>query len=124
MRFYNDSYSTTPETAEVAIQAFKVPKVLILGGSSKRSDFRSLGKTHFAIAEHPRDHRRRRRMAADQSAHSQSKNQDHRKVQTMAASCAKQKMWANGRRGASLPGCASFGMFRNYTERGKESSGK
>jgi len=48
------------ETAEVAIQAFQMPKVLILGGSSKRSDFASLGQTHFAIAEHPRDHRRRR----------------------------------------------------------------
>lgn len=42
--FYSDSASTIPETAVAAINSFRSPKVLILGGSSKNSDFSLLGK--------------------------------------------------------------------------------
>ena len=36
VKFYNDSASTIPETAIAAIASFENPKVLILGGASKR----------------------------------------------------------------------------------------
>ncbi len=45
VRYYDDSFSTTPETAEAAIEAFEDPEILILGGSSKNSNFEELGKT-------------------------------------------------------------------------------
>ncbi len=43
--YYNDSFGTTPETAIAAIQAFVQPKVLILGGGDKNSDYSQLIKT-------------------------------------------------------------------------------
>lgn len=44
VRFYDDSFSTIPETTIAAIEAFRDPEILILGGSSKNSDFKELGE--------------------------------------------------------------------------------
>ncbi len=45
VKYYNDSFGTTPETAIVAIKSFKQPKVVILGGSDKGSDYKELART-------------------------------------------------------------------------------
>ncbi len=42
--YFNDSFSTVPETAIAAVKAFKEPIILIAGGSDKGSDFTELGK--------------------------------------------------------------------------------
>ncbi|MBM3205276.1 UDP-N-acetylmuramoyl-L-alanine--D-glutamate ligase [Candidatus Shapirobacteria bacterium] len=49
--FYNDSFSTTPETTMAAIKSFQKPIVLIAGGSEKGSDYTQLGQeiTHSTV---------------------------------------------------------------------------
>jgi UDP-N-acetylmuramoylalanine--D-glutamate ligase len=39
VKYYDDSFGTTPETSVVAMQAFATPKVMILGGSDKGIPF-------------------------------------------------------------------------------------
>lgn len=45
VKYYNDSFGTTPETAIVAVKAFDQPKVLIVGGSDKGVPFDDLAST-------------------------------------------------------------------------------
>ncbi len=45
VKYYNDSFGTTPETAIVAIQAFDAPKIMIVGGSEKGADYQDLVTT-------------------------------------------------------------------------------
>jgi UDP-N-acetylmuramoylalanine--D-glutamate ligase len=44
VQYYNDSFSTTPETAAVAVEALPAPKVLVLGGSDKNIPFDALAQ--------------------------------------------------------------------------------
>lgn len=48
--YFDDSFSTVPETTIAAIKAFSEPIILIAGGSEKGSDFTQLGKV---ISEAP-----------------------------------------------------------------------
>ncbi len=45
VKYYDDSFGTTPETASVAIESFSEPKVVILGGSDKGTEFDVLADT-------------------------------------------------------------------------------
>lgn len=49
VRYYNDSFGTTPETAIVAMEAFDEPEILILGGRGKGIPFDELAKE---VAKH------------------------------------------------------------------------
>lgn len=44
VKFYNDSFSTNPDTAIAAIKSFTEPIILIAGGSEKNADYKELGE--------------------------------------------------------------------------------
>jgi UDP-N-acetylmuramoylalanine--D-glutamate ligase len=132
VRYYDDSFSTTPETAIAAIESFTEPKVLILGGSSKKSDFRELGevirkaeniRAIIGIGEE---------WSKIKSQISNLKSQSHnlklkseilfiegaRNMETIVKAAA--KIARPGDVVLLSPACASFGMFRNYKDRGEQ----
>ncbi|MCA9334378.1 UDP-N-acetylmuramoyl-L-alanine--D-glutamate ligase [Candidatus Saccharibacteria bacterium] len=45
VKYYDDSFGTTPETAIVAMQAFEQPKIVILGGSDKGASYAELAQS-------------------------------------------------------------------------------
>ena len=122
--YYDDSFGTTPDTAIVAIQAITKPKVLILGGSDKKADYSQLavaikesnvrkivliGQTAPAIKE-----------ALSKAGFNDivDGGSNMRSIVSTAQSQAQ--------RGDAVilsTACASFDMFKDYTERGNQFSG-
>jgi UDP-N-acetylmuramoylalanine--D-glutamate ligase len=121
VRYYDDSFSTTPETAIAAIEAFEDNKILILGGSSKHSDFTRLGKVICetknikAIIGIGEEWERIRAELKVESA----KFKVIEGCKNMKEIVEKAREIAEAGDVVLLsPACASFDMFQNYKERG------
>ncbi|MCL5666680.1 MAG: UDP-N-acetylmuramoyl-L-alanine--D-glutamate ligase [Patescibacteria group bacterium] len=124
IKFYNDSFSTTPETAIAAINSFSEPLVVILGGSSKFADFTDLGRT---IAETKNikalvltgQEAGRIKEAIFKAGKALPKIMEGaanmKGIFTQALSAAQK-----GDVVLLSPACASFGMFKNYKDRGEQ----
>lgn len=121
--YYDDSFSTTPETAIAAIESFDKPKILILGGSSKGSDFTILGKV---IRES--DSIKAIIGIGEEWEEIKSEINDNKAkllvvegandMKTIVA--AANKLAKPGDVVLLSPACASFGMFANYKDRGEK----
>lgn len=121
VKYYDDSFGTTPDTAIVAIQAFAQPVVLILGGSDKGANFETLtdeivkdrvscaitiGATGPVIAEQLRKKGLKNIISG---------------LSTMPdIVAAAQKAAAPGSVVLLSTGCASFGLFKDYKDRGDQ----
>ena len=120
--FYNDSFATTPEATIVAVEAFKKPVVLIAGGSDKGSDYTKLGekianssvKVLILIGQMA-EKIRQAVLAAG------FKGEIIFQLQTMdeILRVCLQKAVSGGVVLLS-PACASFGMFKDYKDRGNQ----
>jgi UDP-N-acetylmuramoylalanine--D-glutamate ligase len=123
VRYYDDSFSTTPETAIAAIQAFKEPEILILGGSSKNSDFSELGSV-ISKAENVKaiigiGVEWERIKAKFQIPNSKFPIiEGAKKMRTIVQAAA--KIAQPGDVVLLTPACASFDMFKNYKDRGEQ----
>jgi len=123
VRYYDDSFSTTPETAIAAIEAFEVPEILILGGSSKNSDFSELGsiiskaKNIKAIIGIGIEWTRIKEQIAksDKPIPVIEGAKDMQTIVTAAAKIAQKDDVV-----LLTPACASFDMFKNYKDRGEQ----
>ena len=122
VQFYNDSYSTIPETAIAAIEAFSQPKVLILGGSSKKSDFAKLGqKIHDdgrikAVVLIGREAARIKKAIEDAGPTGALLIEGAKNMHQIANLAYKEAK--AGDVVILSPACASLDMFKNYHDRG------
>jgi UDP-N-acetylmuramoylalanine--D-glutamate ligase len=124
-KYFDDSFSTTPETAIAAIEAFDQQKILILGGSSKDSDFAKLGKviresdSIKAIIGIGEEWDRIKQEIGTTNQESKylviEGAEDMHTIVTAIAKIAK-----TGDVILLSPACASFDMFRNYKDRGEQ----
>jgi UDP-N-acetylmuramoylalanine--D-glutamate ligase len=125
IKFYDDSFSTTPESAVAAIKAFSEPLVAILGGSKKNSDFTELAKT---IAQTPNI--RALILIGEEAPRIKQAIGEFLKVpKPLMLEGAKNmpeifnqinQVAKAGDAVLLSPACASFGMFKNYKDRGEQ----
>ena len=123
VKYYDDSFSTTPETAIAAIESFEEPKILILGGSSKNSDFSELGQI---ISESGTI----KAIIGIGIEWERIKLTINHKLQTINYIEDCQNMHEIVQKAAEIsevgdvvllsPACASFGMFKSYKDRGEQ----
>ncbi len=119
VQYFNDSFSTTPETAIAAIKSFSEPMTIILGGSDKGSDYTELGRV-IGESRNVKNVILIGRMAPRIKAAIQNfsgrvvaggKNMGE--IITTA-----EKLARPGEVVVLSPACASFDMFANYKDRG------
>jgi len=121
VKYYDDSFATTPETSVAAIQAFSQPKILILGGSDK-------GIPLNPIADEVVKSNVKHVVAIDEMGDVIAKQLEKRGfknitlgLKTMPEIVAAAKTQANPGDVVLLStGCASFGLFTDYKDRGDQ----
>lgn len=122
VKYYDDSFGTTPETAMVAFEAFSEPKIGIVGGSDKGIPFKELAKTIATsntkaliaigdtgpkISELVRTQNPSIKIYEDINTMSEIVEKAHSIAET-------------GDVVLLSTGCASFGLFKNYKDRGEQ----
>jgi UDP-N-acetylmuramoylalanine--D-glutamate ligase len=123
VKYYDDSIATTPGSAIAAMKAFSEPKVLIMGGSSKGADFSSVAKvatsqnvkTVIVIG------------AEALAIEAAFKHENDIPVINLGSEVSMTQIVAMAQQHSSTgdvvvlsPACASFGMFKNYSDRGDQ----
>ena len=119
--YYNDSFATTPESAIIALNSFHQPIILLAGGAEKNSNFKELAKTikkkvKFLVL-FKGDSTPRIKAEVEKAGFSKNKIKVVNSIKEAVVVARK-----NAKDGDVIlmsPACASFGMFRNYKERGK-----
>ena len=121
VKYYDDSIATIPGAAIAALKSFDCPKVIILGGSSKGSDFTELGNE---LARQDV----KAILIGDEAinislACKKAGFYDFEIIEnpTMAKVVARaQKLAKVGSVVLLSPASASFGLFKNYADRGEQ----
>ncbi len=123
VRYFDDSFGTTPETAIVAIEAFSGPKVVILGGSDKGAEFKELAHT-------VKNNNVKTVIAIGDTAPKITQNLHEAGYENIIDGGKTMSEIVNAARNAAQSGdvvllstgCASFGLFKNYKDRGEQFS--
>jgi UDP-N-acetylmuramoylalanine--D-glutamate ligase len=121
VQYYDDSFGTTPETAAVAVQSFKEPKIIILGGSDKGADF-------AVLAQAIKDNNVRRAIIIGATGPRIIAALETAGFTDMSLGGNSLESAVQMAHEAAQPGdvvllstaCASFDMFKNYKDRGDQ----
>ena len=141
VKYYDDSFSTTPETAIAAIKSFSEPLIVILGGSEKGSDYTELGRTIIEAenikaviligltALKIKESLRQGLIGLDPLRGSNPFGDKVLKIVEGLSSMEEvvERAFKLGRSGDVVllsPACASFDMFKNYKDRGNQFKGE
>ena len=120
-KYYDDSIATTPTSAIAALRSFTGSKVIILGGSSKGSDFTELGKEltkHDVKAILIGDESANIAKACQLAGFYDFEIMDNSTMEDVARRA--QLLAKNDSVVLLSPACASFGLFKNYVDRGEQ----
>ena len=120
--YYNDSFATTPEATQTALKSFTAPIILLASGAEKKSDFSKLAKDivkqvkYLVLFKGEATARIRKEVIkagfkANNIVIANSMKEAIKKAQQKAI---------KGDIILMSPACASFGMFKNYKDRGKQ----
>ena len=122
--YYNDSFATNPDATIAAIRAVEGPKVLLLGGHDRGLDFTSLAdqinnqdnEVEYIITFGESG----KRIASTLQESGVSNIEAIESKQLQDVITASQKQATKGSAVVFSPACASFDMFKNFEERGKQ----
>ena len=121
-RYFNDSLATTPESAEVALEAFTSPIVLLAGGYDKQVD---LSQMASAIARRVKAVALMGQTAARLRELIEQTPGNQCRVSSELSSLREVCEWAVAQSDEGdvvllSPGCASYDWFRNFADRGQQ----
>lgn len=120
--YINDSYATNPEPTIAALHSFEQPKILILGGSTKGADFSKLAQEivnsnvpGVVLIGNEADTINYKLKTTNYKGIIKLGGQTMKEIVKVAKNLAKQ-----GDVVLLSPACASFGLFKDYKDRGKQ----
>jgi UDP-N-acetylmuramoylalanine--D-glutamate ligase len=119
--YYDDSIATTPGSAIAALRAFDRPKVIILGGSSKGSDFSTLADEltrHDAQAILIGEEAERIAEALRSTGFESFEIMEDVTAEKFVRRAS--ELAQPGSVVLLSPSAASFGLFKNYADRGEQ----
>ncbi len=127
IEYYDDSIATTPAAAIAALRAFEGrKKVIILGGSSKGSDFSALAEEltkHEVRALLIGDEAKTIAKACEQAGFTHYEYVTEPKTGETITEAYMQRVVELAEEGSVVllsPAAASFGLFKNYADRGEQ----
>jgi len=123
VRWYNDSIATTPDSAIVALDAFDSPPIIIAGGYDKNLPFDELGRKIAATAKAAILLGQTAPKIADaiQKARIENRQANIETVESLAQAVRlAARLAVPGDVVLLSPACASYDMFDNFQQRGRE----
>jgi UDP-N-acetylmuramoylalanine--D-glutamate ligase len=120
VKYYDDSFGTTPDTVLTALKAIKEPKVLILGGHDKGGDYEKMARDVLPYVKHV--------IVIGKIADRIAKTLKEQGFNNFTTGLTKMTEMVNEARKHAVPGDAvllscgtsSFGLFTDYKDRGKQ----